>query len=332
MRRYALLLVVAVLLAGCTGLPSQSSQEETPDVIQVEGPDCRVGGSPCSSGAVTRYSGSIDISLTVHNNGDLPVTVQVAQPRQSDQNGRAVMISKCNDELVGIDSFGGTVTGPSRYTELTDVSSYTDDAKGWVTVGGNQRLDLTWTLSVPSDADISELGNSCLMAFELAFNQSLRTRTQVQIKRSTSVADVASLGEETTSKRPVRLRIDAPSRFVAEDGKKLVARAFLENRGTGTITNVTAINASESSGIFADIASKQAAGATGYGAKCSPRNVALRMFGEGPREGQSYRKTCTISYSPSSASEVTWLPFEAEYSYRMDLGSRAVTLEPVEGG
>ncbi len=309
-----LLPALLVLLAGCTDLPGgQQTQDEQPDVIQVDRPTCQVGGQRCSAGSVTRFAGTGEVRLALTNNGERPITVNVGQ------NGRQMMVSKCNDELVRIGSvtegFRVLIQGPSEYTEETSFSP-----GGTIDVEENQRMTAIWPLTIEAGPDtLSRLGNSCQMDFEVSFDQTIETSRQVQIKQDRDVPDAASLDTTTTSKRPVRLRVEAPDSIVRAEGRNLVAEAFFENVGDGEITDVQRIEyMSGWDALF----------------QCSPSNSDLRVYGEGPREGQSYRKSCSFPVGPDDdgpRSTVEWLRFEGDYSYRMSLGTETIELRPAPG-
>lgn len=329
MRRYTLLLLVAaVLLAGCTQLDRGARKQDKPDVIEIEGPTCRIGGTPCSDTKVTKYGGPATVRLTFGNFGEEEVNVSVG-PR-----GRRMLISKCNSQLASLDpakggGFSVKRSGPTRLDEWTSGRGETPPKR--ITLKPDERLTLEWRFEiVPGDGDVSRLGYSCPLAFEARFVQKLNASRQIQIKARQDVSDVSSLDSTQTAKRPVRLKIDAPKRFVAKEGRALLADAYLEDVGKGEVTDVLSIRPVEGS-FIADNLKKE----DGSRVECTPDDQDLRMFGEGPREGQSYRKSCVIDYGPGdlgSASEIHWLKFTARYRYKLPLGTKTITLQPAGAG
>ncbi len=316
MRTYILLIAAAVLLAGCTQFGG-TQQQETPDVIQIDGPTCTIGGSSCADTEVTKFGGPATVRLTLSNFGKERVEVDLGE------RGRDVLVSKCNRQLASIHpDDGGTysveVSGPDRFRAWGDDG---DEPPVRVTLAADERLTLEWQLAiVPDDGQVSRLGYSCPLEFEASFTQRVNTSRQVQVTSNPDVARVSSLDETTTSKQPVRLKIDAPDRFVAEGGRALTVRAFLDNVGDGDITNVSSITPVTDS--FLDEQKRE----------CTPPNRDLRMFGEGPREGESSRKTCVLDYTPAAESEIRWLDFTALYSYKLPLGTRSISIQPSEAG
>lgn len=318
MRRHVLMVVAAVVLAGCTQLGTTPAQEK-PDVIQVDGPTCRIGGTACAGTTVTKFGGPATVRMTIGNFGEAPVTVDVGK------QGRGILVSKCNNRLASLEAgsggFAARREGPARFDDTRQ--GWTPEKWSAVTLKKDERLTLEWTLEiVPGDGDVSRLGYSCPLEFEAQFAQQLRTRRQVQIKTGADVRDVTELDTETTSERPVRLRIDAPESFLAAEGKAMSVNAFLENVGGGEITSVSSIQPVENSFVSRHTENE-----------CTPPDKDLRLFGEGPREGQSYRKTCVVTpRAPVSGSTVEWLAFTATYSYRLPLATKTIEIQPSGAG
>lgn len=319
MRRTLVLLMVAAAVAGCTALPQQQS-DDGPDVVEVAGPDCYIGEERCSSVDATKYSGDAEISLAVSNNGETPMWVDVGA------NGRDVMVSTCNREIASFrsDDDGGftlEVEGPAGVD--------TPDPTSPVRLNPGETMRATWLMNIiPGGGDVSRLGYACRMRFQLTFNQTLESSRQIQLKEDQSVPDVTSLDTTTTSMRPVRLVIDAPESFVpattAGSSKSLVTRAYLRNVGSGEVTDILSIDPQDE-GVLA-------------GATCQPSDdQQLRMYGEGERSGESYRRICTVDSGTitanhlNSASTIAWVRYRAEYRYKMGLGTKAISIVPVEG-
>ncbi|MFB6076555.1 MAG: hypothetical protein ABEK12_00295, partial [Candidatus Nanohaloarchaea archaeon] len=285
MRRAALFLAAAVLVAGCTAVSGQQKTEK-PDAVAVSGPDCFIGEEPCSTVDATKFSGDAEISVTVANNGDAKMSVDMGG------NGRNVMVSTCNKQIASLENGGSFTAERSGPGGTEDVSGQES-----VQLQPGQTLSMRWTMNIaPGGGDISKLGYACKMEFELTFDQVLRSARQIQLKQNTDVPDVPSLDATTTSKRPVRLVIDAPSSFVPASGggegqqKFLVTQAYLKNVGDGTVTDIKAINP-ETSGVLQKNNRES----------CGPQNDALRMYGAGKRKGESYRKICTLKSNPLSS-------------------------------
>jgi len=291
-----LLLLPAVLLAGCLENTGERSPEQQPKVIRAEGPTCTVGGSRCAGQDLTKYDGPAIITAALHNQGDQPATVELGD------GGSQVMTASCNEELVS-PTFDAVVTGPSGRREVPDSASS-------VNLSSDETLELEWVLEiVPSDdANVSTLGYSCPMSFEFRFSQDITTSRQIQIKSAESVPDV-SVASDTSSKSPVKLTIEAPETIVANPARTVVAEGYIENVGRGEVTEVSRLTAREIT--------------------CRNPNTEILMFSQGPRSGQSYRRICTLDVSIDSGSEIQDLVYETTYSYRMPLGDVGLTLVPV---
>lgn len=298
-RALILLLITAVVLAGCldTG-GGERPDEEQPKVIQVSGPTCTVGGSQCTGQDLTKYDGPAIVTAEFRNQGDQPATVELGE------QGSSVMTASCNSELVTIDPFEATVTGPSGRQEVPS-------GQESVELQADEVLQLQWTLDIVPDDDsnVSTLGYSCPMSFEFRFDQDITTSKQIQVKSAESVPDAGSLASDTSSESPVRLRIDAPDTIVANPARTLVVEGYLENVGRGEITEVSALTAREIT--------------------CRNPDTVIRMYSQGPRSGESYRRVCTQELSIDSGSRVEDLVYETTYSYRMPLGDVQLTLVPV---
>lgn len=308
-RAWKFLPLTVILLAGCTSLPVQQGQQEQPNAIQIDGPTCQVGGQPCSAGPFTRFAGSGEVRLTVENTAEKPIRVMVGN------NGRELMISKCNSNLVSISDggFDVTIVGPST-RKNPSISQE-------ITVKEDQRLIATWSLNILADErTISRLGNSCPLEFELTFIQkNLRTAEQVQLKAIDDVPDASTLDTQTEMERPVKLKIESPSAIVVAKDRQLVARAYFQNVGDGRITNAKKLSAVTGTG------------GTAFTSKSCDTDT-IRMFGEGPRSGQSYRRSCGFGLPApgklGSQSVVEWVEFRGTYRYEMPLGTKIIELKP----
>jgi hypothetical protein len=316
------LLVTAVLVAGCTALGNQGEPREKPKVVEVERLECLVGGTPCADARLTKYDGPATIRLIVANFGEERIEVDVGK------KGRHLMISKCNDQLANISEEGFTVE--TRGPQGIQQEFAEPDA---VPVNQDERLVAEWTLDlVPAeDGNVSELGYQCPMEFRLEFTQLLKSQKQIQIRRDEDVPAVRNLDFLTSSKDPVKLVIDAPESFVPATGKRLVVRSYLENVGPGTVTKISYVRP-----VQEDLKE--------FYANCDPAAGGIRMFGGGEREGQSYRRVCTMKSDDNSFmdltqegsnteidSEVNWLRVEGKYTYRLPLASQRLVFVPVEG-
>ncbi|MDY6769328.1 MAG: hypothetical protein SVW02_04440, partial [Candidatus Nanohaloarchaea archaeon] len=95
MRRTVAFLGLAVLLAGCTSVPSGigggTSAEQKPDQLEVGTVECRIGNTPCSQVQATATSPDARLTLTINNYGDAPVDIRAGDSG----NGRGIMVSKC---------------------------------------------------------------------------------------------------------------------------------------------------------------------------------------------------------------------------------------------
>lgn len=303
-KRLALIVTIgaAVLLAGCTMPGNQPSQEEEkPKIIQIEGPDCFVADTPCSSGQLTKYDGPAEVRVVFNNYGDTETDVQVGSM------GREVMVSKCNDELVEISDFTARTIGTQQRSDVT--------GNDVVELEGGQSLEMEWELDiVPADQDLSSLGYSCPMDFSVGYTQQIESSRQIQLKADESVPDVQSLDSRTSSKRPVGLAVDAPERTLTGSGRTVVMRGYFQNKGSGEITSVNSIEALTSSGLSFT---------------CGDGNI--RMYGEGKREGQSYRRVCRADATLSgTSSQIEWIGMEGEYEYNLPLNDVTIQLVPVE--
>lgn len=315
-RRIALVLglVAAIALAGCTSPLGQRQQEDEPDVVQIEGPTCTIGGEDCSEATVTKYSSPAEIRMTVSNNGEENMEVNLGRL------GSQVLVSRCNADIASLEhgsgGFEARVEGPTRVTTVSG-----PDLEVPVTVRPDEQLSLSWTLEiVHDDSDVPSLGYTCPLDFELTFDQVLTSAQQIQIKESEDVPDVRELDFTTSSERPVILRIDAPESFVPEGTRVLPVRAYLENRGDGEITDIARIDPGENPGILS-------------GADCPERE--FRIYQAGDREGQSYRRLCNVASGDiplSGSSDIRWARFAAEYSYELPLAGTEISIVPVEGG
>lgn len=299
MRRALLLLLIAVIIAGCTTPGSDGTtreEQDEPKVIQVSGPECVVSGSACRGQELTKYDGPARISAEFSNYGENPTTVRLGQ------NGSEVMVGSCNPDLVGLRSFEATVTGPSGRRVVTSPTAEIDQG---------EVLRMVWTMDIvpDPDANVSSLGYTCPLSFDLGFSQNITTSRQVQIKGSESVPDVQGLARQTTSKSPVELRINAPDHFVADGGRTLVAEGYLVNVGPGSVTSINSLTAREFT--------------------CRNADEEIRMFGQGPRAAESYRRVCTNRFTTSSGSDVADIVYETNYDYSMPLGGVTLSITSV---
>ncbi|MDY6769186.1 MAG: hypothetical protein SVW02_03720 [Candidatus Nanohaloarchaea archaeon] len=306
MKRLAVMLLVAVALAGCTSF--QQQQKEKPDKIEVSQPTCRIDGSSCSSVKANRFSGDATVSITVNNFGEENVTLHLGEGG----NGRNVMVSKCNDEIVRIKDF--------KAEKQSSAGLETMQGPAEIVLEKDSEAELRWTLDVVSSGSVSELGYSCPLDFELPMTQTIRSGKQVQIKKNDDVPDVGQLDATTTSRFPVKLKIDAPDSHIVGQGK-LRPKGYLKNVGPGEITNITALQREDSADNILDEGSCE-------------EGVELKMYGPGPRQGESYRLPCPVDTTlPEGArSAIEWIRFMATYDYTMPLSSKTIEVVPVAGG
>jgi len=297
------------VLAGCTanGGTGPSEKQEEPKVIDVQGPDCFVNDNPCSSLQLTRYDGPVEISVTFNNYGDTPVELTLGG-----SPARSVMVSKCNSEIAEITGFSATLRGTQTRDEMTG-----GDVPQKIQIEGGRSLDMEWELNlVPGGEDISSLGYSCPMDFELGFTQTIDASRQIQLKQDSTVPDVQSLDTRTSARQPVRLNIEAPERTVADGSQTIVMRGYFQDRGNGEITSIDDIQPQGSDLDFS----------------CGSGN--LRMYGSGQREGQSYRRVCRATPDADARnqapSQVKWIGMTGTYDYELPLNSVNLDLVPVE--
>ncbi|MCJ7478683.1 MAG: hypothetical protein MUP63_00705 [Candidatus Nanohaloarchaeota archaeon QJJ-7] len=302
-------LALTVFLAGCTVLQERET-EDKPDIVQIEGPGCQLADQTCSSGPFTKYDSPARVRLNVENNGDSGMKVSLGRL------GREVMVSKCNEKIANITGY--TVRNGSSGN--LDTREAWDGDKPWekVHLEGEEELMLEWELAVvPGNEDVPSLGWKCPMEFEIGFNQTIESRNQIQLKDSEGVSEVRQLSTSTTSKKPVRLVVESPESFVASGDRTLVTKAYIENVGRGEIMDIFSINPDS------ELLSSES---------CEPSNDNLRMYGGGEREGQSYRRVCrneTLSLKESSV--VNWVGYTSKLRYEVDLGTRTIAVNPVEG-
>lgn len=351
------MLIVAVLLgvvlAGCTELQSGQQTDQSPAAVSVAGPECTISGERCGSGTVTKFSGDAQLSVTVSYEGSSATATGDQSSGEEDDdsqspglggentiripvsdNGRNILVAKCNDEIAKIRDNGGfTVvrSGPRRYNEWA--GGVPGDEVG---LRPGEELALRWRIDIVPDnsQNLPELGYSCPLDFELNFSQTLKTAKQVQIKANDQVPDATELDTVTTADNPVRLRIEAPDSIVKSDSQRqrgLTWRAYLQNTGPGEIKKVKDIAAVNSD---TNIAQLEGSDPDRFG--CSPNDPgSLRVYGEGPRSGQSYRKRCTVPLPTdediTGSSVIKWLAVSAGYHYRMNLGTKTIQVTPVEG-
>ncbi|MCJ7450594.1 MAG: hypothetical protein MUP58_02530 [Candidatus Nanohaloarchaeota archaeon QJJ-9] len=294
-RRYLLLLLaLAAITAGC--LDSSNGGVER-KAIEIRGPRCTVAGSPCGDYPITKYDDDTTITVDVSNYGESPVTVE------SDK----IMVSKCNDKIIGVDE-----PNTEKYDNSTGAKR---TVSGSVELEKGDQLTVEWNLEIfPNGGDVSSLGNSCPMDFQMQFSQDLVTSKQVQIKEEE--ASRVSLEEYTSSKEPVKLVVESPDVFVPDSSqeKPFTARAYLKNVGQGEVEKIHSL--SPSGDVF-------------DGDDCTVRGTELRMYGGGEREGESYRKVCNnVLKTPKSGSEVRNLKFESSYTYTQDLGEVNLKIVP----
>ncbi len=302
-----LLVAVAVVLAGCTTNGGTTQEKEEPKIIEIEGPECFVNDNPCSSIQLTKYDGPVEIEVTFNNYGDTPVDLTLGGA-----SAREVMVSKCNNQLASITGFTATLRGTQTRTEMTG-----SDVPQEIRIEGGRSLDMEWRLDlVPGGGDISSLGYSCPMDFELGFTQTINTSRQIQLKKDETIPDVQSLDSRTSAKRPVRLRVEAPDRTVADGSQTIVMRGYFQNRGSGEITSIDDIRPQSGDITF----------------NCGGGN--LRMYGSGEREGQSYRRVCRVTPDADdrnqATSQIKWIGMSGTYNYELPLNSVTLDLVPVE--
>lgn len=330
MKRYIVSILVLAALAGCTSMPiTAGGGQEKPDVVAVEGPTCTAGGQPCSAGDLTRYD-TATIRMSVVNNGDTPIFLRLdgKSTKQSNWYGRNLLVSTCNEQITDITGYEVRRSGNGELTTWSHQAgfnngkpSYAGGIPGQVKVRGGQQLAVEWDVEIIGDkATVSDLGYTCPLSFELDFKQHLRTSRQIQLRSSPDVPEVASLGTTTTSRRPVRLRIDAPRSFTVQGDRRLVSRAYLQNEGKGEVQDGS-ISISPAKGGL-------------YSKKNCGDGSNLRMYGRGKRGGQSYRQVCSKDPSGvlgSKTSAITEAVFTASYRYKMPLNDVRIPVRPLEG-
>lgn len=330
MRRLLPLTALAVLvaLAGCTGPGGGQPTESTPDIVEISGPECTVGDVACAQARLTKYNDDVQIRVAVDNNGESEITVHHGSPITG-PDGANVMVASCNVVEVEEDGFDRRAVGPNR-VRVDDPAANQDgfDQEDRVTLAGGESLQLTWDLHIPDSTSISRLGYRCPLAFQVNFSQIIQAERQVQIKRDQSVPDVSSVDYTATSERPVRLEIDAPTSFVAADGKPLVVEAYLRDVAGGSITTVKDIEAQSGTWLKDEDEVEFAAGDD----PCN-KDVEILMYRSKELAGESYRRRCTVipSLDANTDSEINWLSFTAEYTYKMPLSDVELVIDPVEG-
>ncbi len=234
-----LVLVTAVLIAGCTGegtpeLPSASidngqddESENTGPGITVTGPTCEVDGTACGVAQLTEFSVP-EIQVSVENTGKTPADVQVSGP---ERRGKDVLVSKC--DAFQVREFRADISGRAAANDITSQET--------VTLKPGERLDLRWFMEVGSGTDIDD-ALICLLQFGLTFEQDLQTIKQVQLRADSDVPVVQGLAYDTSSTTPVELVVDADDtiiqRIIGADVAPVQARSYVRNTGDGTITGV----------------------------------------------------------------------------------------------
>lgn len=315
MKRLAILVVVAVALAGCTTVSPQDADDK-PKKLEVTGPECTVNGQDCSSVQVRKYS---DPKVTVEaaNYGDSEIEIDLGT------EGREVMVSGCNiyelKEGDGEDEEGVGFQAWKRSTAMKDPVT----GSGRVVLEPDQRLQMEWNFEL-ADIDISRLGTTCPLDFALTFNQSLNSSQTIQVKDDEDVPDASPLSFSTTGVWPVKLEID--SEKIVREGRPFVARAYLNNVGSGEVEDIGFSGGDHDidlsfEGVKVEGGEKQQ--------ECSRKKV--RMYGAGERSGESFREVCDFTPKDVSVSEVFDLEAETEYRYSMDLSGVEISVVPVEG-
>ncbi len=315
MKRAALFLAAALVLAGCTVVQNGTDDEE-PKRLQVSGPSCTVNGEPCRSVDITRYS-SPQVSIEIANYGKSEVDLRLGG------EGRGVMVSDCN--LYNIKEFDAV--RESR-VEVENVAG-----EERVDLPPDSRLSLKWELEL-ADVDVSRLGYTCPLDFAVEFNQTLNTTRQVQVKEDRTVEDASALDSFTTAIWPVRLRIDTSERVLQD--RSFVARAYLSNRGPGEVKMIghSAVDHAIDLRFEGDEGDDYRKLQGSKGDRCSVKGE-VAMYGSGERRGESFREVCQFiprDVSGFGGSQVFEMTAETEYGYRMDLSEVRISLVPVEGG
>ncbi|WP_414837852.1 hypothetical protein ACK3SF_00395 [Candidatus Nanosalina sp. VS9-1] len=210
------LLISVVVFSGCIGgggnTSSGGGQAITVTGIQAQPTEIFAGEN-------------VRVSAGLKNTGQLPAEVLVGD------QGSQIMTSHCPD-IFDVASFSATSSNVSETRQSYDLAS-------------DYEVRLNWNLAQTSD-DVPLNGYRCNLRFEVPFNYSVESFSQIQIKESSEVDGAEQLFSQT-SRGPLDIEIEAigssaPSgapTFIDGDGAEVLVRLVnqepTQSSYTGTI-------------------------------------------------------------------------------------------------
>lgn len=198
------LLILVVLVSGCTGGNSESGQE-TDKSVEIHS---------LSVNPTQVYSGTpINAELEIENIGKIDAQMDTGE------NGKKVLTDSCPD-VFSIEEFSAV---PQEYNLRDNIYKIDSD----------QGLTLRWRLN--QEGDVPLYGRRCNLKFQIPFNYSVSGYRQIQVKSSRDVSG-SSLNWESSS-GPLTLAIESitgtgqegEDTFIEGEDDKISALIQLQN-------------------------------------------------------------------------------------------------------
>lgn len=337
-KRLLLVLVSAMLLAGCSGqadVGDQPTQSEGPG-IQIEGPECTsfaVSDKGCTD---LLKKEPVKVTLTVENTGGRSVVVPFGKkPKTSGERSKIfeaisgnILKKGCPDlfdmkestlnikriDKRGVSHLYRKPRGALRNSIEEDF--FTSEEK--VELEKKEELRFEWvfrrTDKVPPSPD-SPL--KCNLDFSLDTLQEVNTQKKIRLRRSRD-AQEGNVEAPTSSASPLVLNIDGPSNWLQSEGGFPV-HVFIENREEGEPVGPIQLSA-------LDVRPSEIL-------RCSFRDGGDPSVIEYKRNAQQQtrkRYTCTPTGNLRVESNVVTLTASSTFRYRYDIEDIQIEVGTVE--
>ncbi|MDY6788901.1 MAG: hypothetical protein SVV03_02960 [Candidatus Nanohaloarchaea archaeon] len=335
------LLVLAMVLAGCTGRTQVGSK---PTKSQGEG--LEIQGPKCSSATSDDCSNLLDfeeivVELTAINRGGQPVTLPFKKPfgetedpelrafnhlsASALQSGCTSLFSMQESSLVvekidekGIASTYEKPRGASsgETTQPQSEQDFFDNGRNVVLEEG-EKLDFEWTFRV-KDQEIPSPGFSCSLSLSIDTEQSVTAFREMQIKGSRDVAAPDQQLEATSTASPMVLKLDGPSSRIQDEGAFPV-QVFMQNQGSGQPSDIQLETTEPSAGDLLSCSLQQAVE--------NPNQLEFRKD-----EGETERRIfeCSAEGIGDEVSRIATLSMTANFNYEYDIEDIEVGVSPLE--
>lgn len=208
------LLISVVIVSGCTGGGNSSGGGQAITVTGIQAQPTEI------------FAGeNVRVSAGLKNTGQLPARVLIGD------DGSQIMTSHCPD-IFDIASFSATSSNVSETRESYGLAP-------------DYEVRLNWNLAQTSD-DVPLNGYRCNLRFEVPFNYSVESFSQIQVKESPEVDGAEKLFSQS-SKGPLEIEIEAigssapggAPTFIKDDGAEVLVRLVnkepTKNSYTGTV-------------------------------------------------------------------------------------------------